>query len=53
MMLNRIGIDQIIISNKKDKEENSEREFGRLLRERVRSSIVFPSFDDGKKKEKQ
>jgi hypothetical protein len=53
MMLNRIGIDQIMISNKKDNEENPEREFGRLLRERVRNSIVFPSFDDGKKKEKQ
>lgn len=53
MMLNRIGINQIIISNKKDKEEKSEREFGRLWRERVRSSIVFPSFDDGKKKKKQ
>jgi hypothetical protein len=50
MMLNKVGIDQIIISNKKDDEEDSDREFGRILRERVRSSIVFPSFDDGKKK---
>lgn len=53
MMLNRIGIDQIIITNKKDDEENPEREYGRILRERVRSSIVFPSFDTGKKKEQQ
>lgn len=53
MMLNRVGIDQIIISNKKDDEENSDREFGRILRERVRNSIVFPSFDDGKKKKEQ
>jgi hypothetical protein len=53
MMLNRIGIDQIIITNKKDDEENPEREYGRILRERVRSSIAFPSFDTGKKKEQQ
>ena len=53
MMANKIGIDQIIISNLKDDEENRDREYGRILRERVRSSITFPSFDDGKKKEKE
>lgn len=50
MISNKIGIDQIIISNKKDDEEDPDREFGRILRERVRSSISFPSFSDGKKK---
>lgn len=53
MMANKVGIDQIIISNLKDNEENRDREYGRILRERVRSSITFPSFDDGKKKEKE
>ena len=53
MMANKVGIDQIIISNLKDDEENRDREYGRILRERVRSSITFPSFDDGKKKEKE
>ena len=53
MMSNRVGIDQIIITNKKDNEEDADRKFGRILRERVRSSIVFPSFDDGKKKKEQ
>ena len=53
MMSNRVGIDQIIITNKKDNEEDADRKFGRILRERVRSSIVFPSFDDGKKKKEE
>jgi hypothetical protein len=52
-VLNRVGINQVMITNKKDDEDNADREFGRILRERVRSSIVFPSFDDGKKKKGQ
>lgn len=52
-VLNRVGINQVMITNKKDDEDDADREFGRILRQRVRSSIVFPAFNDVKKKKEQ